>query len=255
MLRIAFAILWAMMTALVAVPAMAQSTPDRAATGGAQTLEDILARQAHQKLDDSFRRDNTGDPAAAADPSAQLGTLGGRSDPDVWRALRYGSADVRVSAGGPVASVLIQDGGMAWLSFRAGPLRQYGGWLLGGTVLALLAFYLLRGRIAVDGALTGRIVIRFKAIERFAHWMLAGSFILLGVTGLFTLFGRVGLMPFLGKEANSWLLICGKWVHNNVAWAFVLALVMIFVMWVGHNIPSRSDLVWIRQFGGLLGSK
>ena len=31
--------------------------PDRSATGGAQTLEDILARQRGEALDDSFRRD------------------------------------------------------------------------------------------------------------------------------------------------------------------------------------------------------
>ena len=44
---------------LLAVPAAAQDTPDpsgsdRAATGGAQTLEDILARQRGDKVDDAF---------------------------------------------------------------------------------------------------------------------------------------------------------------------------------------------------------
>ena len=58
--------------------------------------------------------------------------------------------------------------------------------------------------------------------------MLAGSFILLGITGLLTLFGRVGIIPLLGHEANSILLIGGKWIHNSVSWAFMLALVMIF---------------------------
>lgn len=75
-------------------------TDERAATGGAQTLEDILRRQRGEKVDDDFRRNATGDPNSAAGISSQLGTLGGVSDPELWRSLRYGSADVTVSSGG-----------------------------------------------------------------------------------------------------------------------------------------------------------
>ena len=63
---------------------------------------------------------------------------------------------------------------MAWYEFREGPLTKYGGYLLVGTIVALLLFYLLRGRIRVEGELSGRTVTRFKAIERFAHWLLGG---------------------------------------------------------------------------------
>jgi formate dehydrogenase subunit gamma len=38
-----------------------------------------------------------------------------------------------------------------------------------------------------------------------------------------------------------------------VAWAFIAGLVMVFVMWVIHNIPNRGDLIWLRQFGGIIG--
>jgi len=233
----------------------AQDAPERAATGGAQTLDDILARQRGAKIDDAFRRDNTGDPESAAGIAEQLGTLGGASDPDLWRALRYGSADITVSSGGEVATVVMQDGGMPWLEFREGPLRKYGGWLLLGTLAALGVFYLLRGRIRVDGEKAGRTVTRFKSFERMGHWLLAGSFIVLGITGLLTLFGRVFIAPLMGKEVNSTLLMASKWVHNNVAWAFILGLIMVFVMWVAHNLPSRTDLVWLRQAGGIIGNK
>ncbi|WP_278923153.1 formate dehydrogenase subunit gamma [Pseudophaeobacter profundi] len=237
----------------VGTPA-ADAAVDRSATGGAQTLADILARQEGQTLDEGFRRDNIGDPAAAAAMTQQLGTLGGASDPDLWRQMRYGTAEVRVSAGGDVAKVLIQDGGMTWLNFRAGPLRHYGGWLLLGTIGGLLLFFLLRGRIMIDGEKSGRTVTRFKAIERFAHWLMAGSFVILGVTGLLSLFGRVVIAPYLGKAPNAAILDLGKWLHNMVAWGFIVGLVMVFVMWVAHNIPNRTDLVWLRQFGGIIGS-
>ena len=64
------------------------AAPDRSATGGAQTLEDILRRQRGEPVDESFRSGNTGDPDGGAPIAAPLGTLGGASDPDLWRALR-----------------------------------------------------------------------------------------------------------------------------------------------------------------------
>lgn len=246
---------------LLAAPALAQELAqgeapavDRSATGGAQTLEDILARQRGEKVDSGFRQ-VFGDPDSAAGIASQLGTLGGASDPDLWRALRYGKADVSVSAGGDVAKVLVQDGGMRWYAFRQGPLAVYGGYLLIGTIVALALFYLLRGRIRIDEPATGRTVLRFQAIERFAHWVLAGSFILLGVTGLLVLFGRFAIVPVFGKEANALILTTSKFVHNNFAWPFMLALVAVFVMWVWHNIPDRTDLTWFAQAGGIIGKK
>ena len=235
-----------------AAPADAASAEtDRAATGGAQTLEDILARQRGEKVDDAFRREATGNPDTAAGIASQLGTLGGASDPELWRALRFGTADVTVSSGGPEARVLMQDGGMRWLQFRDGPLAQNGAYLLGGTLALLAVFFLLRGRIYIDGEKTGRTVTRFKAIERFGHWLMAGSFILLGITGLVSLFGRKVLIPAFGHEAFATLAIASKWIHNNVSWAFMLGLIMVFFMWVIHNLPSRTDLKWIAQGGGI----
>lgn len=254
MLRMALALV--LMLTLAPAGFAQEDTPaiDRSATGGAQTLEDILARQAGQQIDDSFRSDAVGDPDNAAGIAAQLGTLGGVSDAETWRALRYGTADVKVSAGGDVATVLVQDGGMRWLEFRDTTLRTYGGWLLVGTLVALVAFYLLNGRIKIDAGRAGTTVTRFKAIERFGHWLLAGSFVLLGVTGLLVLFGRVFLVPLFGKDANAFLLVWSKWIHNNVSWAFILGLAMIFVMWVVHNIPNRTDLHWLKKGGGILFS-
>lgn len=225
--------------------------PDRSATGGAQTLEDILARQRGEKIDDSFRRDETGNPDSAAAMAAQLGTLGGASDPDVYRAIRYGTADVTVSNNGPAAGVLIQDGGMRWLQFREGPLLTYGGFALLGMLGLLLLFYILRGKIRIDGEKTGRLIERFNGFERFGHWLFAGSFLVLGLTGLITLMGRKFLIPVLGLDSFSTIAIAGKWVHNNVAWAFMLGLVWITVTWVSHNIPNKHDLKWMAMAGGL----
>ena len=225
--------------------------PDRSATGGAQTLEDIMARQRGEEVDNSFRKDATGDPDSAAGIATQLGTRGSASDPELWRALRFGSADITASNNSPAATVLVQDGGMRWLTFREGPLITYGGYLLLATLALLAVFFLIRGRIRIDGEATGRKITRFKAIERFGHWLLAGSFILLGITGLVTLMGRKFLIPAFGHETFAWLALASKWIHNNVSWAFMLGLVMVFVMWVLHNLPHRTDINWLLKGGGI----
>ena len=78
--------------------ALAQESADvptdseRSTTGGATTLEDILARQRGEKVDNRYRSDNTGQGNAEG-LLGQLGTRGVASDSDVYRAIRYGSAD------------------------------------------------------------------------------------------------------------------------------------------------------------------
>ena len=232
------------------VDVQAQLAEAREATGGAQTLDDILRRQQGLPVDESFRADAIGGDALSA---PGLGPLGGASDPELWRALRYNKADVNVSTQGEVGKVLVQDGGMQWYQFREGPLATYGGWLLLGTIGALILFYLGRGRIKLDEPKTGRTVTRFQAFERFSHWLLAGSFVLLGITGLLTLFGRKVIVPLLGHEANATLLMVSKYIHNNLAFAFMLGLIFVFFLWVWHNIPDRTDITWFKQAGGIIG--
>lgn len=247
-------LIWVVLTAIVlsapvalqAQEASAPETTESPAMGGS-SLEDILRRQ------EGLRTDDPRVPAPDAALVPELATRGGQSDARQWDALRQGSADLRVSAGGEVAKTVIQDGGMRWYQFRAGPLRTWGGWLLAGTLVALLLFYLLRGRVMIDEPMTGRKVTRFKAFERLTHWLLAGTFLILGVTGLLSLFGRVALIPLMGHGANSAILSITKPVHNYLAWPFMLSLIFVLVLWLRHNIPNRLDLTWFAQAGGLFG--
>ena len=224
---------------------------DRSATGGATTLEDILRRQEGLKGDNSYRSGLTGNSDIAAPITDNLGTLGGASDPELWRAMRFNAGDITTQDRNPAATVLMQDGGMAWLLFREGPLLTYGGYLLLGTLGLLVLFYLVRGKIRIDGEKTGHRIQRFAAFERFSHWLLAGSFILLGITGLISLMGRKFLIPAFGHEAFATIALASKWVHNNVSWAFIVALVFVFFLWVVHNIPNRTDLAWLAKGGGI----
>ncbi|MEP1611662.1 MAG: formate dehydrogenase subunit gamma [Roseobacter sp.] len=253
MLRLFCAFLLSIALTFCASAQEAAEERDRSATGGAQTLQDIMDRQQGLKVDNTFRSENTGDPTSAQPLTDQLGTRGGASDPELWRGLRFDRADISTQVQHPAASVLIQDTGMWWLNVREGPLSTYGPGLLLGMMGLLAVFFLIRGRIRIDGEKTGRTILRFKSIERFSHWLLAGSFILLGITGLVTLIGRKFLIPAFGHDAFSTIAIASKWVHNNVSWAFMLALVMVFLLWVVHNLPDRSDINWVLKGGGIFG--
>jgi len=234
-------------------PVWAQDVPppERSANGGAQTLEDILRRQKQLEVDDSFRQQDLGNPENAPAISAPLGTRGGVSDAEAWRGVRYNEIDPTTQVRGPAADVLIQDGGMPWYKLREGPVITYGGLSLLGIIALLVVFYLVRGKVRIEGGPAGTTIERFKAIERFGHWLLAGSFIALGLTGLITLMGRSFLIPVMGADAFATLAAGSKWLHNNVAWAFMLGLVMTFVMWVAHNIPNKLDWQWIKAGGGI----
>ncbi|WP_093359368.1 formate dehydrogenase subunit gamma [Tropicimonas isoalkanivorans] len=223
----------------------------RQETGGAQTREDIMARQRGQQIDDTFRRTATGDPANAAAITGQLGTLGGVSDAEMWRALRYDEASTDATSRGPATNVLIQDGGMWWLEFREDVIAKWGGWLLLGMIGVLAVFYLIRGRVPIVGEKTGRKILRFGSIDRFAHWLTAGSFVMLAITGLVSMYGRPYLIDVMGKEAHADFAHWSKLIHNSISFAFMLGVVLIFFKWVRFNIPNMNDLRWLRQMGGL----
>ncbi len=175
----------------------------------------------------------------------------GNYDVEMWRKVREGLQG-QVSIPDRKAGQLVQSGGEAWRNLRNGPLVQYGAWALAASIVVLAAFYLLRGRIAIDHGWAGRTITRFTDIERFGHWLLAISFIILALTGLNVLYGRYVLLPVLGKEIFADITHLGKWLHNYVGFAFMAGLLITFVLWVVHNMPSWRDLVWLAKGGGML---
>ncbi len=165
--------------------------------------------------------------------------LGGSSDAELWRAIRAGEGN------------LIQAEGDSWRALRNGPLSTYGIWAVAGMLFLLALFFLLRGRIRIEHGPAGYTIERFNLLERFGHWLTAGSFIVLALTGLNILYGRYVLLPIIGKDAFAAITSVGKFLHNWIAFAFMAGLVIIFVMWVLHNIPNRHDIKWLLQGGGL----
>lgn len=177
-------------------------------------------------------------------------TLGNSSNSDLWRAVRKGVRG-KVSIPDKKAGQLIQSEGDNWRAWRNGPVSTYGIWGLLGIIILLALFFLLRGRIKIDSGWAGKTIERFNSIERFSHWLLAVSFIILGLTGLNTLYGRYALKPVLGDSAFASLTGLGKWLHNYLAWAFMIGLVMILILWIKDNGPRSADIKWLLKGGGM----
>ena len=177
-------------------------------------------------------------------------TLGGSSDSEFWRAIR-GGVQGTVSIPDKNAGTLVQSEGETWRAIRNGPLSTWGAWALLGIVVLLALFFLIRGRIRIEHGWAGRTITRFTDFERMGHWLLAVSFIILALTGLNILYGRYVLLPVIGPDAFGLITHWGKLSHNYVAFAFMLGLAYVFVLWVGNNIPNRHDVIWLLKAGGL----
>ena len=44
-----------------------------------------------------------------------------------------------------------------------------------------------------------------------------------------------------------------KYAHNYLSFPFTLGVVLIFLMWVAGNLPTRVDLEWLKRGGGIIG--
>lgn len=150
------------------------------------------------------------------------------------------------------ATFLIKPDNKAWASLQGDFLHTLSIWAVIGMLVILTGFYLIRGKIMVDHGLSGRKILRFNGLERFAHWTLASTFIILALTGLNLIIGKTVILPIVGEAAFGTLSQLGKIAHNYLAWPFMVSLVLIVLLWVVHNIPNKVDLEWIAQGGGLL---
>ena len=149
------------------------------------------------------------------------------------------------------ASILVQPQGRDYRSFREGALPWIGAIAILGMLLALAAFYFSRGRIMLDATEeSGRKILRFNAFERFAHWLTATCFIILAISGLNYIFGKRLLMPLIGPDAFATFSQWAKYAHTYLSWPFMIGVLIMLVVWVRDNLPSRVDWAWIRAGGG-----
>ncbi len=172
---------------------------------------------------------------------------------DMWRDVREGQGGFTTQTGPYVTNTLISNVGETWRQFRMGPLITYGGYLLIGALVLVVLVFTLVGRIKLAHGRAGMTIERWKPFERYLHWFTATTFVILAITGLSLLFGRTVLIPVMGHQAFAAWADIGKTVHNYVGPAFSIAVLLMIVMWVKHNMPKAVDLKWFAAGGGIFG--
>jgi len=170
-----------------------------------------------------------------------------------WRAVRQGNEGYSAVPGAE-SGVLINNGGQHWRQVREKQLGKVGGWIVLGSLIALLLFFLIRGRIKLDHERSGRRVPRWNIFERVLHWYTAILFVILAISGLSMLFGKQVLIPLLGPQAFAGWAGMSISAHNTLGPFFTIGVVLMFIFWVKNNLPSAVDGEWFARGGGIIGN-
>lgn len=174
---------------------------------------------------------------------------------DLWREVRQrdlpyaGISQVRQVDSG----VLINAHGDQWARFRMNQLSTYGGIAIAAIFALVILFYVVRGKVPIEGGLSGRMVRRFTDYERVVHWTLAIVFLFLAITGLILLLGRPLLLPLFGQAVFSLMASASKEGHNLFGPLFLVSLIMMLISFGRRNIYERGDMTWLLRGGGLIG--
>ena len=175
-------------------------------------------------------------------------SLGNTSDSDVWRQIRRGEVG-KVSIPDLRSAVLINAQGSAWRAARNGPVSFWGGLAIAASLAFIFFFNLLHGRILIKGGRSGEVIPRFSQAERWIHWFTAGSFILLGLTGLTLIFGRYVLKPVFGPDVFAIVANASLQAHNLFGPIFIVALVILISLFLKDNLWQKGDLDWLLKGG------
>jgi len=173
----------------------------------------------------------------------------------VWRQVREEGQKHTTTVKGRETEVLVQSWGDTWRRIRNGPVTFWGGWLVVAVVLAIATLYFTKGPVKVHDAPSGRLIHRFSALEQVAHWCMAISFVVLGISGLVMFFGKHLLLPIIGYTLFAWLTALCKNLHNFVGPFFIVATVIFVVLFIRDNLPRAYDLKWFAKSWAYLTGK
>lgn len=168
---------------------------------------------------------------------------------ELQHALQGGVISGVVSIPNQSAGILIQPAGRDWRGFRTRTLTIAGAVIVLGTILILAVLYFLKGQQRIDAGRAGRSIERYGWLERMNHWMVASSFVVLGLSGLNITFGAYVLRPVIGPEAFTALTWAGQAAHHYLSVPFIIGLLVMLVLWMRDNLPGKVDLAWMKAGG------
>lgn len=170
-----------------------------------------------------------------------------------WRVVRQG-VPAYTSTPSQGHTILIQNGGENWREIRNGIVVRISPWIIILALTAMATFYVRVGPERLEKPRSGVKIVRFTRGERIVHWYTALLFIIMAITGLSLLLGRMLLMPVFGHWLVSGYLQASKVLHNYCGPLLLIGFILEFVLWVRFNIPQEYDLQWFKTMGGMIGS-
>src|SRR5256885_16662420 len=170
-------------------------------------------------------------PAAAAQRQAAQPL----NNAPVWREVRSGTPQV-TTVRGRETNILIQPQGETWRALRV-PVVFWGGMLTAVAILRLAGFYLIPGPLDVppEEKRDGRLIERFAPMDRYAHWLMAITWVTLAITGIILSLGKSVLLPLIGYTLFSWLALLAKNLHNFVGPILIVAIPFLAFRFVRDN--------------------
>ena len=94
------------------------------------------------------------------------------------------------------------------------------------------------------------MIKKTSAFERANHWIMAGGFLVLAVTGAGFLYRLEGLNSIFGSFQNM------KTVHNYAGIVFSVSLVLSLFSYLGEALRfDADDFIWLLTLGGYLSKK
>ncbi|MFC7477033.1 formate dehydrogenase subunit gamma [Dankookia sp. GCM10030260] len=195
-------------------------------------------------------------PAVPVEPIVPAPPFASRGRPDAAEveqemARQLGVLRGTVTIPNQSAGILIQPVGRDWRTWRTTVLTIAGAVVVLGTVALLAGLFLWKGPTPIESGRSGRSMARYNWLERFNHWMVASSFIILALTGLNITFGVYVLRPVIGPEAFTAVTWWGQAAHQYVSFAFVVGLAGMLAAWARDNWPRRVDVAWVKAGGPL----
>ena len=166
----------------------------------------------------------------------------------LWSEVRSGAPQTTTVVGRET-NVLIQPEGQTWRAART-PLMAIGGWLVVLAVVGLAVFYAWRGKLGYEHKGRERVIERFSPMDRYAHWLLAITWVTLAITGLILSIGKTVLLPLVGYTLFSWLAMASKGLHNFIGPVLIVAIPFLFVRFIRDNGIGVDDFKWFINIMG-----
>lgn len=166
----------------------------------------------------------------------------------LWRDVRSGQPGY-TTVRGVETGVLVESRGQTYREARV-PVAFWGGILVAVALAGLALFYLVRGPMDVKEAGGGRMIRRFSNADRYAHWLMAITWVVLAVTGLIMSFGKDVLLPVIGYTLFAWLAVLSKNLHNFAGPILIVAVPWMFIQYIRDNGIGAEDFKWFMNIFG-----